>query len=69
MGGKGAANMRIAINMVPSFGDFYVTTADGVSTVGNCTTPVNPSSSVRFFAVSKHLPEPASDVWVLKFCW
>ena len=43
MGGQGAANMRMAINMVPSFGDFYVTTTDGVRTVGNCTMPVNPS--------------------------
>ena len=62
MGGQGAANMRMAINMVPSFGDFYVTNADGVSTVGNCTTPVNPSSPARFFPVSQHLLEPAFGV-------
>ena len=60
MGGQGAANTRMAISMVPSFGDFYVTTTDGVSTVGNCTMPVNPSPPVRFFPVSQHLLEPAS---------
>ena len=63
-GGQGAADVRMGINIVPSFGDFYMATADGVSTISNCTMPVNPS-----FPVSKHLPEPASDVWVLKCCW